>query len=139
MLNISLVVHYIGRLTQTTKVFAMLRLLEKVTAPGEVHFLLIVIDFQFFLAVHILCFRRAVEPFYGFFLGTDSHTCTAGAVGQFASGIGHTDACFALGNGKLLLKVCKIAVKFFMAFSDCFILAGVIQKVPCEVLICYSV
>ncbi|KAH7521991.1 hypothetical protein FEM48_Zijuj07G0090500 [Ziziphus jujuba var. spinosa] len=36
--------------------------------------------------------------------GTDSHTCTAGAVGQFASGIGHTDACFALGNGKLLLK-----------------------------------
>ncbi|XP_048430518.1 3-isopropylmalate dehydratase large subunit, chloroplastic-like [Pyrus x bretschneideri] len=38
-------------------------------------------------------------------LGTDSHTCTAGAFGQFASGIGNTDAGFVLGTGKLLLKV----------------------------------
>ena len=36
-------------------------------------------------------------------LGTQiSHTCTAGAVGQFASGIGNTDAGFVLGNGKIL-------------------------------------
>lgn len=40
-------------------------------------------------------------------LGTDSHTCTAGAFGQFATGIGNTDAGFVLGTGKLLLKVCK--------------------------------
>ncbi|XP_040361799.1 3-isopropylmalate dehydratase large subunit, chloroplastic-like [Rosa chinensis] len=37
-------------------------------------------------------------------LGTDSHTCTAGAFGQFATGIGNTDASFVLGTGKLLLK-----------------------------------
>lgn len=38
-------------------------------------------------------------------LGTDSHTCTAGAFNQFATGIGNTDAGFVLGTGKLLLKV----------------------------------
>jgi 3-isopropylmalate/(R)-2-methylmalate dehydratase large subunit len=38
-------------------------------------------------------------------LGTDSHTCTAGAFGEFATGIGNTDAGFVLGTGKLLLKV----------------------------------
>ena len=37
--------------------------------------------------------------------GTDSHTCNAGAFGQFATGIGNTDAAFVLGTGKLLLKV----------------------------------
>jgi len=37
--------------------------------------------------------------------GTDSHTCTAGAFGQFATGIGNTDAAFILGTGKLLIKV----------------------------------
>lgn len=38
-------------------------------------------------------------------LGTDSHTCTAGAFGEFATGIGNTDAGFVMGTGKLLLKV----------------------------------
>jgi len=38
-------------------------------------------------------------------LGTDSHTCTAGAFGQFASGVGNTDAAFVLGTGKTWLKV----------------------------------
>ncbi len=37
-------------------------------------------------------------------LGTDSHTCTAGAFGEFATGIGNTDAGFVLGTGKLWLK-----------------------------------
>ncbi len=37
--------------------------------------------------------------------GTDSHTCTAGAFGQFATGIGNTDAAFILGTGKLWVKV----------------------------------
>jgi 3-isopropylmalate/(R)-2-methylmalate dehydratase large subunit len=36
--------------------------------------------------------------------GTDSHTCNAGAFGQFASGIGNTDASFVMGTGQLLLK-----------------------------------
>jgi 3-isopropylmalate/(R)-2-methylmalate dehydratase large subunit len=38
-------------------------------------------------------------------LGTDSHTCTAGAFGQFATGVGNTDAAFTLGTGKTWLRV----------------------------------
>jgi 3-isopropylmalate/(R)-2-methylmalate dehydratase large subunit len=38
-------------------------------------------------------------------LGTDSHTCTAGAFGEFATGIGNTDAGFVMGTGKTWLKV----------------------------------
>ncbi|AES60985.2 3-isopropylmalate dehydratase large subunit [Medicago truncatula] len=38
-------------------------------------------------------------------LGTDSHTTSAGAFGQFATGVGNTDAAFILGTGKILLKV----------------------------------
>jgi 3-isopropylmalate/(R)-2-methylmalate dehydratase large subunit len=37
--------------------------------------------------------------------GTDSHTCTHGALGAFATGIGNTDAAFVMGAGKLLIKV----------------------------------
>jgi 3-isopropylmalate/(R)-2-methylmalate dehydratase large subunit len=37
--------------------------------------------------------------------GTDSHTCTAGAFGEFATGIGNTDAAFIMGTGKLWVKV----------------------------------
>ncbi|HLR90598.1 MAG TPA: 3-isopropylmalate dehydratase large subunit [Balneolaceae bacterium] len=37
--------------------------------------------------------------------GTDSHTCMAGAFGQFATGIGNTDAAFIMGTGKLWVKV----------------------------------
>src|SRR3984957_3819265 len=37
--------------------------------------------------------------------GTDSHTCTAGAFGEFATGIGNTEAGFVLGTGKLWVKV----------------------------------
>lgn len=38
-------------------------------------------------------------------LGTDSHTCTAGAFGEFATGVGNTDAAFVMGTGRLWLKV----------------------------------
>lgn len=37
--------------------------------------------------------------------GTDSHTCSAGAFGMFASGIGNTDAAYILGTGQLWVKV----------------------------------
>lgn len=37
--------------------------------------------------------------------GTDSHTCSHGALGAFATGIGNTDAGFIMGTGKLLVKV----------------------------------
>ena len=51
--------------------------------------------------------KITVTPKFQVLLGTDSHTCTAGAFGQFATGIGNTDAGFVLGAGKLLLKVCN--------------------------------
>ncbi len=38
-------------------------------------------------------------------LGTDSHTCTAGAFGEFSTGVGNTDAAFTMGTGKTWLKV----------------------------------
>jgi 3-isopropylmalate/(R)-2-methylmalate dehydratase large subunit len=38
-------------------------------------------------------------------LGTDSHTCTHGAFGEVATGIGNTEAGFVLGTGKLWLRV----------------------------------
>jgi 3-isopropylmalate/(R)-2-methylmalate dehydratase large subunit len=46
-------------------------------------------------------------------LGTDSHTCMAGAFNQFATGIGNTDAGFVLGTGKILLKVPQ-TMRFFL-------------------------
>ncbi len=38
-------------------------------------------------------------------LGTDSHTCTHGAFGELATGIGNTEAAFVMGTGKLWLRV----------------------------------
>ncbi|MBE7560563.1 3-isopropylmalate dehydratase large subunit [bacterium] len=38
-------------------------------------------------------------------IGTDSHTCTAGAFNQFATGVGNTDAAFIMGTGKTWVKV----------------------------------
>jgi len=46
-------------------------------------------------------------------VGTDSHTCMAGAFNQFATGIGNTDAGFVLGTGKILLKVPE-SMRFFL-------------------------
>ncbi len=37
--------------------------------------------------------------------GTDSHTCTSGAFGLFATGIGNTDAALIMGTGKIWVKV----------------------------------
>lgn len=37
--------------------------------------------------------------------GTDSHTCTAGAFGEFATGVGNTDAAFIMGTGKIWVRV----------------------------------
>jgi 3-isopropylmalate/(R)-2-methylmalate dehydratase large subunit len=44
-------------------------------------------------------------------IGTDSHTCTSGAFGLFATGVGNTDAAFILGTGKIWEKVPE-SIKF---------------------------
>jgi homoaconitate hydratase family protein len=44
-------------------------------------------------------------------LGADSHTCTYGAFGSFATGIGSTEAAAVFATGKLWLKVPE-AIKF---------------------------
>lgn len=56
--------------------------------------------------------------------GTDSHTCTHGALGEFATGIGNTDAGFVMGTGKLLIKV-PASIKFVI---DGTLPKGVIAK-----------
>ncbi len=38
-------------------------------------------------------------------IGADSHTCTYGALGAFASGVGHTDAGAAMATGETWFKV----------------------------------
>jgi len=44
-------------------------------------------------------------------VGADSHTCTYGAFGAFATGIGSTEAAAVMATGKIWLKIPK-AVKF---------------------------
>ncbi|MBU0559869.1 MAG: 3-isopropylmalate dehydratase large subunit [Bacteroidetes bacterium] len=43
--------------------------------------------------------------------GTDSHTCTSGAFGMFATGVGNTDAAFILGTGKIWERIPE-SIKF---------------------------
>jgi 3-isopropylmalate/(R)-2-methylmalate dehydratase large subunit len=43
--------------------------------------------------------------------GTDSHTCTSGAFGMFATGVGNTDAAYILGTGRIWEKVPE-SIKF---------------------------
>ena len=55
-----------------------------------------------------VCHQRLVEDFVApcnILIGADSHTCTSGALGAFATGMGSTDVGIGIALGKAWLKV----------------------------------
>ncbi|MGI6362005.1 MAG: 3-isopropylmalate dehydratase large subunit [Bacillota bacterium] len=56
---------------------------------------------------HILLPDRGLVKPGNLMIGADSHTCTHGAFGAFATGVGSTDAGIAFATGKVWLRVPK--------------------------------
>jgi len=55
-----------------------------------------------------VCHQMMIEHFVSpgdVVIGTDSHTCTYGGIGAFATGVGSTDGAVAMATGKIWLKI----------------------------------
>jgi len=68
-------------------------------------------DLPYFFDVGEMGVEHALLPEQGFIrpgqvvVGADSHTCTYGALGAFATGVGSTDAAVAMATGRLWFRV----------------------------------
>ena len=74
-------------------------------------------DISNFFELGVVGIEHALLPEKGLVLpgdvviGADSHSCTYGALGAFAAGVGSTDLAFSMMTGKIWLKV-PITLKF---------------------------
>ncbi len=60
---------------------------------------------------HVLLPEKGIVVSGDLVIGADSHTCTYGALGAFATGVGSTDVAFAMITGKAWFKV-PTTIKF---------------------------
>lgn len=65
---------------------------------------------------HALLPEKGIAVPGNLIIGADSHTCTYGALGAFASGVGSTDLAYAMATGKVWLKVPE-SIKFVLEGS----------------------
>lgn len=62
---------------------------------------------------HVLLPEKGIVTAGDLVIGADSHTCTYGALGAFATGIGSTDMAAGMARGKAWFKV-PPAIKFYL-------------------------